>query len=106
MSVNLGGLDHILDKGMVVYNMKNSTKILKKLTDEFGQFIIPHGAWDHYKKMGNEFIAEPYSISKQDLKQLIQICDSKGIDFYISGDSTWYPGQTFKITYILKETQE
>ena len=78
---------------------------MRKLTDKLGQFIIPHGARDHYKKMGDTLIAEPYSISKQDLKRLIQVCDTQGIDFWISGESTWNPGQTFKITYILEEIQ-
>ena len=59
---------------------------------------------DHYyglkdKENGNEYIVlEPYGISFEDLKQLIEQCDSNGLFCRIDGHSQHFTGWTIKIT--------
>jgi hypothetical protein len=53
---------------------------------------------DHYEVDGDTFISEPYAISEEDVKQLIEACDSLDLTFSISAQSWHYPHHTLRIT--------
>lgn len=44
-------------------------------------------------------VTQPYQISKDQLKKLIEHCDQYGIDFSIDARSFYFPGSTIRIVF-------
>jgi hypothetical protein len=79
-------------------------KVPAALTGKSGPHLgyvegIEHASfWEHQGQI-TYLTSEPYSISKDDLKSLIEHCDEHDIDFRLDGDTIYYPGRTFRIIF-------
>ena len=58
--------------------------------------LLDHGGFD--KDHPQQWIAEPYSLTMRDLKDLIEQCEIYGTTFTITGRSYHYPGKTLRLT--------
>lgn len=54
--------------------------------------------WQHSGKL-RYLTSEPYHVSKDELRYLIEYCDMFGIDFQIDAESCYYPGHTIRILF-------
>lgn len=72
-----------------------------------GYIDIPCG--DHYKqclKTKNDsasYITESYDVSLKDIKELINFCEKRDLDFHINGNSVYFPGMCIRIEIKDKE---
>lgn len=46
-----------------------------------------------------QIISEPYNSTMADMKELIQFCEQRGLDFQIDGDSAHFPGRCYRIIF-------
>lgn len=63
-----------------------------------GSYVDHHYGLKSRAEGGEEYIVlEPYSISFENIKQLVKQCDDNGLEFVISGDSKHFTGWTIRI---------
>ena len=62
-----------------------------------------HDWLDHFSADGNKFISEPYNLSLETAKTLINFCEENNLTFNITGASWHFPGWTLRITIIKKD---
>ena len=76
-------------------------RILKNFEIDYGGLIGLRSEYhfDHFAYNGDELISEPYSLTLEELKKIIERCEEKGLTFYITGRSYHYPGETLRVVF-------
>jgi hypothetical protein len=65
--------------------------------DDHGRLYVKNGRPQFY-------LSQPYGLSFENLKQIIQYCDEWGLEASIDGlQSNWYPGDTIAVLYQKKQ---
>ncbi len=67
-------------------------------------FEMTHSSWrDHIGYCGDILISEPYGLTSDDVRELVEFCNKHGLDFDIDACSQHYPTQTLAIFVWPKE---
>lgn len=92
--------------------------LTKKLDMDDGYYtkitipLFDHQPLDHFEKRKDpktgkiEYISQPYGLSYNDLKAMVEICEKHGIEFDIRGDSDHAPGWTIVVKWGKKEEEK
>jgi len=51
-------------------------------------------------------MTEPYGLGMREMKELVNFCEEHGLDFSIDGESTHFPGRTFRVLIFEREVIE
>ena len=90
-------------------------KIEKEYTRKNGYYMvfswILHNVYgihvDHvYYSRDGRFVSEPYHMGKEDFEKLIDFCNRHGLDFYVTGFSHYFPGETLRLEIYPKKEKE
>lgn len=94
---------HALADYIRAWSTLRSQKELGFYPNNLPKMFETHPCKDHprfYKGISQPMIYEshPYSASMEELKELINWCEERNLEFRIDGYSPWYPMNTVRIT--------
>ena len=92
---NLGGIMHaITSERMALEGIKE----MEKPPDFIREISVPFPLSDHMRCYTNGRVTfHPYKGRMEDFRRLIEHLEKKGFTFFVSGESEYFPGYTFKI---------
>jgi len=76
----------------------NLTYKQEELLREIGRGLDHKILWQRHSKL-LYLTSDTYYVGKDELRHLIEYCDTCGIDFQIDAESCYYPGHTIRILF-------
>ena len=92
------GCSHGLTAGWSVLQHAIDKADAHMLFDHCGSTVLSTGT--------PAFVAEPYGGDVRQVTKAIRFAELTGLDVHISANSWWYPGQTVRFEFTLKEKAE